>query len=408
MDGYSTFTHVDFTETEFLPTKVDSPISGGINIDEFRENDTITFFNITGLVSSKDAVWEADSKIVVKNGLIKCIGPRCEQAGTLIDLQMGWVIPGLIAASGHLGMEEIAAESSTSAGDIYGDVASAADGLQIGLKYSKELRAAFKAGFTTAVSQLRYEGPIGSISVAFRVGHHVVEDDSFVLRQVAQHFTVGNSAKSSGKKSSSVPGQIAEIRSKIIQGVSAYSFNVESSSQMYPLLDIIPQHRDERQASSVIFYGASEAHAIASTIAKKGISIILANPRCVPESWYNRDCLVAGSSPSAYQKLKDAGVNVGIATKEDNLIRGLIWEAGWMVSDLQEHQKMNQFEFAKEVASLLTWNIAKALQLEDKVGSIRLGMKPNFVVYDGVPGTLSAKVRLVVDGEKIENDTDQF
>jgi imidazolonepropionase-like amidohydrolase len=69
---------------------------------------------------------------------------------------------------------------------------------------------------------------------------------------------------------------------------------------------------------------------------------------------------------------------------------------------------MTDFEKGKEAISLLTWNIAKAYKLENYVGKIMVGKRANFVVYDGTPGTLEAKVRLVVDGEYLDADTEQF
>jgi hypothetical protein len=60
---------------------------------------------------------------------------------------------------------------------------------------------------------------------------------------------------------------------------------------------------------------------IASTLSEKNISIILSNARCTPNSWYNRDCLVSSTKPSAYEKLRAAGVNAGLSVKEDNFVR---------------------------------------------------------------------------------------
>jgi hypothetical protein len=46
--------------------------------------------------------------------------------------------------------------------------------------------------------------------------------------------------------------------------------------------------------------------------------------------------------------------------------------------------------------------------MDSKIRSIEEGSNPNFVVYDGTPGTLEARVRMVVDRELISIDTDQF
>jgi hypothetical protein len=138
--------------------------------------------------------------------------------------------------------------------------------------------------------------------------------------------------------------------------------------------------------------------------------VILNPSRCTPSNWFNQACLVTGSNPSALHKLQTAGLNVGISVKEDNFIRGLIWEAGWQIADLPGYTTFTDFEIAQRTAALVTWNIAKAFGIEDLVGTIKTGQKPNFVVYSDVPGTLSAKVLLVVDGEIsiIENKPGQY
>jgi hypothetical protein len=135
--------------------------------------------------------------------------------------------------------------------------------------------------------------------------------------------------------------------------------------------------------------------------------VILSPARCTPSGWFDQDCLVSGKNPSSYYLLEKAGVNVGLSVKEDNFIRGLIWEAGWQVADLPDYESFSDFEIAQKSAALVTWNVAKAFGIQDKVGSIRIGTKPNFVVYNDVPGTLSARTVLVVDGELVETSTAQ-
>jgi hypothetical protein len=182
------------------------------------------------------------------------------------------------------------------------------------------LRAAFKAGVTTAISSLRFAGTIGSLGVAFRTGSSDSNDDPIIATGVGMNFAVGISAKSD--LSPSVPSQIQLIQSRISEHALAV-VNVESSSHIRSLLNYVKNHN-----SSIIILGGSEAHAVNQLISSHNASVILSNSRCTPHSWFTRDCLVSGSKPSDYQKLKNSGVNVGISIREDNLVRGLIWEAG--------------------------------------------------------------------------------
>jgi hypothetical protein len=109
-----------------------------------------------------------------------------------------------------------------------------------------------------------------------------------------------------------------------------------------------------------------------------------------------------GSYPSAVSDLLENKVNVGLSTNQDNLLRGLIWEAGWAVSDLALEQ--SEFERAKQAVGMITWNVATALGISCdrcRPGTISVGQRPNFVVYNRVPGTLGAKVVFVQDGDLV-------
>lgn len=217
-----------------------------------------------------------------------------------------------------LGLEEISAEAdATSAGDYsVGPPPASADGVQLGLKYSKMLKAAWKAGYTTSISSLPSRGSVGAISTAIRLGSPVTSSSAFIQRNVAQNFVVGNSAKQAITVDSNVPGQLERIRSVLKESkVSVHTFDVDSSSQIYPVLELA------LNGSAGIIVGGAEAYVLANDIAKRGFSVVLDNPRCTPSTWYSRDCLVSGTSPSSFQQLKDAKVRVGIASKEDNFVR---------------------------------------------------------------------------------------
>ena len=89
-------------------------------------------------------------------------------------------------------------------------------------------------------------------------------------------------------------------------------------------------------------------------------------------------------------------------------LKSLTFHIGWKIADLLDFKQMSDFERAKETIALLTWNIARAYKLEKDIGVIAVGRRATFVVYDGIPGTLEAKVRLVVDGKYADSNTEQF
>ena len=160
VDGYKTFEHQEFTG-EFVPPKTSFVLSAPpkntlIQAQDINTESTITFVNIKQLIHGPDAVEQSDNKIVVKNGLISCLG-KCATEGKVVDLQNGWVTPGLVASGATLGLLEIEQEPRTGGGFVrsYPEKDSilkgyshlkAASSIYVGRDHSRILNAAFKAG----------------------------------------------------------------------------------------------------------------------------------------------------------------------------------------------------------------------------------------------------------------------
>lgn len=169
--------------------------------------------------------------------------------------------------------------------------------------------------------------------------------------------------------------------------------------------DLISEVLARRQLPyTITIIGGEEAWIEAEAIANSSASVILNPARCTPSTWTTQDCKVPGDGRSAAQILLDHGVNVGLSD-QTNFARGLIWEAGWQVSLLD--RDYSDFEFAKQAAAFVTWNVAKAFGLKTR-GTIQVGQLANFVVYSGVPGRLNAKISLVVDGALVETNLEQL
>ena len=396
VDGYSTFQHAEYQETiqesyYLHASSLDESKKLDIVIPESLPSGAITFFNISGLVHSAQATHIPGSKIVVEYNNITCVGPACEDKGHVVNLKGGWVIPGMIAVDAHLGLEVISSEKATSAGmvDPENNRVNSGYGLRVGRKNNRLLDAAFKAGVTTAVSALRFSGSIGPINVAFRTGSDSVNTDT-IIKYGQRECRVGENAKRPGPDSS-IPGQIFQIWQSMCEIIYVNAAN----------------HIFHFASRNITFIGGAEAHKAIPAL-HEGHSLVLSPARCTPSDWSKQDCILSSVTPTAVDIMQAAGINVGVAVSADNMVRGLIWEAGWKIADSTKYKNMSDFEFAKEVTSLVTWNIAKAFNLEKTVGEIRIGLKPNFVVYDGIPGTLKAHVILVVDGELMETKTEQY
>jgi hypothetical protein len=210
-----------------------------------------------------------------------------------------------------------------------------------------------------------------------------------------------------GGLDSTISGQLVHIKRHF---VNSGVFQVEAADHIEAILNSL----ESIEGLHIVLQGSAEAHLIAEELGafqragNRHLSVILNPARCTPSGWFNQGCLVSGTNPSALSILQAADINVAISVEQDNLVRGLIWEAGWQVADLPGYDSFSDFEIAQRTAALVTWNAAKAFGIDDVVGTIEVGRKVNFVVYDGVPGTLAAKVILVVDSDIVESNTEQY
>ncbi|KAJ8329721.1 hypothetical protein QVD99_004002 [Batrachochytrium dendrobatidis] len=408
VDGYETFKHANYIETMDTPVeRTDAlPIQGSKSPKPWTcnvpigVNTTYTLQNYShALLSPSSPPSQENDSIVIENGSITCIG-HCVAKGSLVNLNKFWISPGLIAAGVHLGLEEISAEPLTSSGSLEKSdtisIQSPKRALQIGRKWSKELDAAFMAGVTTSISEFRYDGIAGSDSVVFRTGGTDPVDDILKTDYDVYNFAIGRQTISSKGLQSSIAGHLLAVE----------NFKHSNHSSKSVAIKVRDAHTIRRLVSMIddkdILVGAVEAWVHADKLSGK--NVIFAPARCTPSSWFTRQCLEPSRTPSAYSILKANNVNVGLSVSEDNFVRGLIWEAGWAVSD--RNANLTDFEFAQESVGLVSWNIARMYGFLDRV-VLRVGGKAHFVIFDDVPGTFKAHVRAVVDQELIECNPNQ-
>ena len=404
VDGISTFEHSlykSLINAPFKPKPIYQTKNNVLHAQNIpRGNSTYTLENIQYALASKHTTENEAKKlnrIVVSSGIIKCAGD-CAVEGVTIDVKGGWVTPGLIAAGVHLGLDEIEQEDVTKSGwiDTPSEYPITASGsLRVGRDKSKMLNNAFKAGVTTAISSLPFEGVVGGLPVAFRTGGNDSVNDVLPWSDIPQTFRLGNRVFKEKSIANSLDGQL-QMLFKHALGSKAI-IDVSDNNIIRRLSTV------EGLKNQTILMGAEEAWMHAKYL--KTFDILFHPARCTPSSWETQRCIEPSRVPSAYSILKSHGIRVGVSVNQDNFVRTLLWDAGWTVADL--HEDLSGFEFAKESIALVTWNIAEMFGLQDRV-SIKVGEKANFVVYDGVPGTLSANVVAVVDGTVVENDTEQL
>ena len=143
--------------------------------------DNIVLTNISTIyVDEKTTLTGSNLRIVVKDGLITCLG-KVSQCAYLsdqiqvIDMYGGVIYPGMVLGISKLGLEEISAEETTKNGLAKGfDLATggtrAADGLRVGMDASKMLTAAYNAGVLIAVASPKGKGVVHGQPVSFKIG----------------------------------------------------------------------------------------------------------------------------------------------------------------------------------------------------------------------------------------------
>lgn len=161
-----------------------------MRIESSRVSNSYFIENLSTIYADRNVTLSADPAgdetlslvVVVEEGLVKCMGTAkaCNVTSSLhpdmktMDAQGGVMIPGMIAAHGRLGLEEIESERVTKDGYAHFDPATggtrAVDGLRVWKSGSKELTAAYNSGCLFGVSLPRASGFVQGQSCVFRTG----------------------------------------------------------------------------------------------------------------------------------------------------------------------------------------------------------------------------------------------
>ncbi|KAJ3210089.1 hypothetical protein HDU82_008790 [Entophlyctis luteolus] len=365
---------------------------------------TYTIANISGIYTKPGEILKGS--LIVENGLVACIGPKCSAKGTLFDLQGGVVIPGLIGAAVPLGLEEIGMEDSTTDGNAgtenaLAGLVSAKDGLRVG-GGGKLLEYAWRSGVLTGIAAPTGSGVVQGISVAFRTAAQKYSD-AILKSDVALHISIGDYAK--GK---SISSQLAHLRSWLAAPKAETPFSDVVSGKL-PLVATVHDPNDISKllgiVSSVapkarlVLAGATGAWVVADEIATAKVPVLLLPPRCQQETWETRWCRPYGtSSQSTYEILASAGVKVLFSVREPDQIRSLLFEAGWgTVGDSESTGTVN----AMDAVGVVTWNVADAFGLDEGVGRIVVGKRASFVGLDGGPVGFGYRIQILADGSEV-------
>ncbi|KAI0900121.1 composite domain of metallo-dependent hydrolase [Annulohypoxylon nitens] len=343
--------------------------------------------------------------VVVREGRIVCVGSKCEDSANRaveesvpsINLQDGYMLPGLTVVTRQHGLTEMRQEPSTtdgaSAGGDYANPLSS----RFGIKFDGiHVGRAYRSGVTRIVTPPLTTGFFHGISTLFRSGAKSVLDDGAIAEpNAALHFTIGHDAKSS--QTPSITSQISKLHDLLTVNKHLHPI-YESAAKGEITVVVHTNNKDviahmvalkQETGAHIVIMGGSEAHLVASELAAASVPVIVAPFwGCEPLFWDARNCLPGPPLTDRLgpQVLLDTGVKVGISNWEDtnNHIRNSIWEASWVAGPGNRSLALD----------LVSKNIEDILQLP---------RSRDFVVYEGDPFNFGARVALIFEEGKVRS-----
>ncbi|KAI1779135.1 composite domain of metallo-dependent hydrolase [Hypoxylon cercidicola] len=364
----------------------------------------MSFVDNDGLRSETPEV--GNLTVVVRAGRIVCVGGnKCddiakqavEDSVPSMDLQNGYMLPGLTVVTRQHGLTEMRQEPSTADGFSTGEDYAKPLSSRFGIKFDGiHVGRAYRGGVTRIVTPPLTEGFFHGISTLFRSGAKSVLDDGAIAKpNAALHFTIGHSAKS--PLTPSITSQISKLHdlltvdkniNPIYQSAASGDIAVVVHTNNKDVIAHMVALKKETGAHIVIM-GGSEAHLVATELAEAAVPVIMAPFwGCEPLFFDARNCLPGPplTEKLGPQVLIDAGVKVGISNWDDtnNHIRNSIWEASWVAGPGNRNLALD----------LVSKNIEDILQLP---------RSRDFVVYEGDPFTFGARVALIFEESKVRS-----
>lgn len=404
------------------PTTANEPISA---------NDVI-FTGVTKSFLSTESLHvdpsEQNFTVAISSGKITCIG-SCEAelreastSGTKITpLQNGYLTKPFVAFGSSLGLNAIDAESATDNGGSTAIFSRAVDGLALD---TKKLHYAHKYGITKAISAPSYSG-LGThqgTSVGFRTNSkHALEEGAVFIDDAAVHYTLTLDAK---EGSTSISNAVGTLRRKLLEAVDAnttataitdpfsettflakvvtgelpLAITVHSADTIAALLKV--KSTVEKASDGgirLVIIGGAESHLLADELAAADVGVVLSPFQSYRTSWEQRRGLVGAplQNGTTVDWLVAAGVRAAIGLEEDWVVRDLGLLAGIA------HANGGGAISEGEALDLIGQNVLDILGLSDgkKKEKKKVGALDEFVVFDGSPLEIGARVRAVGSGK---------
>ncbi|CAG8948765.1 hypothetical protein HYFRA_00001887 [Hymenoscyphus fraxineus] len=352
---------------------------------------------------------EGNLTMIVEAGKILCFGSsqKClsesSEAGPTINLQNGYLSPGLKAVSVSLGLSEITMEDTSADGSISKTYSLDAENV-VYAKYGIHLEGrgfvrAKLAGVTRAITAPISSGFVGGVSTGIETsGKYSILEGGIFQDDVALHFAIGQGAKAADSLPT-ISSEIQKLRQILNENKLKDNIYGKAANGSIPLVVHVENEYDIQQLirvkqqynqTNLVIFGGSGAHLVAKDLARANIPVILTANRGAPDRFEKRNALPGPpltKFPAAV--LTDAGVKFGlaIAGESDSHIHNLPLEASWAA-------KFSGLS-GKQAIDLVSQNIEDILGLE---------CAEDMVLYEGDPLELGASVVLAFEGLNNEGD----
>ncbi|WP_285116875.1 amidohydrolase [Leifsonia sp. fls2-241-R2A-40a] len=359
--------------------------------------------------------------VLVRDGVIEAVGAASDidvpEGFTVVDAEGKWVLPGFIESHGHVGIHE---EANGPAGDDTNEMTTpntaavrAIDAINID---DEGFRDALSGGVTSVVVKPGSGNPIGGQTVAIKTWGGRIIDEQVIREAVSVKSALGENPKRVYGGKNQTPSTRLGVAMVIREAfVAAQNYRAQrdtaelegkpfdrdlSKETLVRVLDgdlAWDQHThrhddiatalrlaDEFGYRLVVNHG-TEAHKIADVLAERDIPVIF-GPMFTSRSKVElRDRAIANLAT-----LAAAGVRVAITTDHPVVpINFLVYQAALAVKDGLPRQ--TAFE-------ALTMNPAAFLRLDDRVGSLSVGLDGDVVVWSGDPLDVNSRAERVYIG----------
>ena len=355
-----------------------------------------------------------------ENGVITGCGPLSQApacTGQVLDAAGGYILPGFIDAHTHIGISEEGLrwegeDCNETTGAVTAEMR-VTDGFN---PFDTAIAKARRAGVTAAGVSPGSTNVIGGQIAAVKLCGRNIKD-MVIKAPAAIKFALGENPKRNyGNSKGSEPMTrmaVAAVMRRTLEKARRYAAKKEAGEDVWddglePLLPLlrgeIPAHFHAHRADDMLTairiseeYGlkynllhATRAEKIADLLAETGTIPVVGpslGPAGKPET--------QGTSFATCARLFEAGMEVSITTDHD--VTPL-----WM---LPMFAAMCVREGLPEDAALraITINAARALGVDDRIGSIKPGKDADIVVYDGHPFHYMTKpIAVFINGEKTE------